>query len=122
MFRTKDRLLSEEESFTGFPFTPNREKNPPFASQRQLSSSRDTHKSFTAFDPHAEAANVQFRAEAFNALNKTNLGTPDRFVNTPQFGTITMAMTPECEIQLSARVSLAVLAPEQPAVRPADSL
>lgn len=52
-----------------------------------------------------EAANFQFRAEAFNALNKTNLGTPNRFVNTPQFGTITMAMTPGREIQLSARVS-----------------
>jgi hypothetical protein len=52
-----------------------------------------------------ERANFQFRAEAFNALNHTNLGTPNRFVNTPQFGTITMAMTPGREIQLSARVS-----------------
>jgi len=52
-----------------------------------------------------EKANFQFRAEAFNALNKTNLGTPNRFVNTPQFGTITMAMTPGREIQLSARLS-----------------
>jgi hypothetical protein len=52
-----------------------------------------------------ERANLQFRAEAFNALNKTNLGTPNRFVNTPQFGTITMAMTPGREIQLSGRLS-----------------
>jgi hypothetical protein len=52
-----------------------------------------------------EKANFQFRAEAFNSLNKTNLGTPNRFVNTPQFGTITMAMTPGREIQLSARLS-----------------
>jgi len=52
-----------------------------------------------------ERANFQFRAEAFNTLNKTNLGTPNRFVNTPQFGTITMAMTPGREIQLSARLS-----------------
>jgi Carboxypeptidase regulatory-like domain len=52
-----------------------------------------------------EKLNFQFRAEAFNALNKTNLGTPNRFVNTPQFGTITMAMTPGREIQLSARLS-----------------
>ena len=52
-----------------------------------------------------ERANFQFRAEAFNVLNKTNLGTPSRFVNTPQFGTITMAMTPGREIQLSARIS-----------------
>jgi hypothetical protein len=52
-----------------------------------------------------EKANFQFRAEAFNALNKVNLGTPNRFVNEPQFGTITMAMTPGREIQLSARFS-----------------
>jgi hypothetical protein len=52
-----------------------------------------------------EKANFQFRAEGFNALNQTNLGTPNRFVNTPQFGTITMAMTPGREIQLSARLS-----------------
>ena len=43
--------------------------------------------------------------ERFNALNHTNLGTPDRFVNTPQFGTITEATTPGREIQLSARLS-----------------
>ncbi len=52
-----------------------------------------------------ERTNFQFWAEAFNALNKVNLGTPNRFVNTPQFGTITMAMTPAREIQLSARLS-----------------
>jgi hypothetical protein len=52
-----------------------------------------------------ERTNFQFRAEAFNALNKVNLGTPNRFVNTPQFGTITMAMTPGRELQLSARLS-----------------
>ncbi|HEY6185078.1 MAG TPA: hypothetical protein VIW67_22755, partial [Terriglobales bacterium] len=52
-----------------------------------------------------EAARFQFRAEFFNALNHTNLGTPDRFVNTPQFGTITEATTPGREIQLSARLS-----------------
>ncbi len=47
----------------------------------------------------------QFRGEAFDALNKVNLGTPNRFVNTPQFGTVTMAMTPGRGIQLSERVS-----------------
>ena len=52
-----------------------------------------------------EAARFQIRAEAFNALNHTNLGTPNRFVNEPQFGTITMAMTPGRELQMSARVS-----------------
>src|SRR5216684_3878914 len=53
----------------------------------------------------SERTNFQFRAEGFNALNKVNLGTPNRFVNTPQFGTITMAMTPGREIQLSGRLS-----------------
>jgi hypothetical protein len=52
-----------------------------------------------------ERMKFQFRAEFFNALNKVNLGLPDRFVNTPQFGTITEAATPGREIQLSARVS-----------------
>jgi hypothetical protein len=52
-----------------------------------------------------EKTSFQFRGEAFNALNKVNLGTPNRYVNTPQFGTITMAMTPGREIQLSARLS-----------------
>ena len=53
----------------------------------------------------SERTNFQFRAEFFNALNHTDLGTPNRFVNTPQFGTITDTMTPGREIQLSARVS-----------------
>ena len=52
-----------------------------------------------------ENANFQFRGEFFNALNHTNLGTPNRFVNEPQFGTVTMAMTPGREVQLSARIS-----------------
>ena len=52
-----------------------------------------------------ETIKVQVRAEAFNALNHTNLGTPNRFVNTPQFGTITEAATPGREIQLGLRVS-----------------
>jgi hypothetical protein len=52
-----------------------------------------------------ERAKFQFRGEFFNALNHTNLGTPDRFVNTPQFGTITETTTPGRQIQLSARLS-----------------
>jgi len=52
-----------------------------------------------------EKLNLQVRAEAFNALNHTNLGTPNRYVNEPQFGTITMTMTPGRQIQLSARLS-----------------
>ncbi|HKX32180.1 MAG TPA: carboxypeptidase regulatory-like domain-containing protein [Blastocatellia bacterium] len=52
-----------------------------------------------------EKAKLQVRAELFNALNHTNLGTPNRFVNTPQFGTITEAATPGRQIQFSARIS-----------------
>jgi len=52
-----------------------------------------------------EQLKLQLRAEAFNALNHTNLGTPNRFVNTPQFGTITEATTPGREIQLGVRLS-----------------
>src|SRR5215469_3964787 len=52
-----------------------------------------------------ERATFQFRGEGYNALNIVNLGTPNRYVNTPQFGTVTMAMTPGRELQLSARVS-----------------
>jgi carboxypeptidase family protein len=52
-----------------------------------------------------EEIKLQFRAEAFNALNHTNLGTPNRFVNTPQFGTITEAATPGREIQFGVRLS-----------------
>ena len=52
-----------------------------------------------------ESMKFQFRGEFFNALNHTNLGMPNRFVNTPQFGTITEAATPGREIQLSGRIS-----------------
>ena len=52
-----------------------------------------------------EKIKFQFRAEFFNALNHINLGTPNRFVNTPQFGTITEAATPGREIQFGARLS-----------------
>jgi hypothetical protein len=53
----------------------------------------------------AEKANLETRAEFFNALNHTNLGTPNRFVNTSSFGSITEAASPAREIQLSARIS-----------------
>jgi hypothetical protein len=52
-----------------------------------------------------ETARFQIRMEAFNSLNKVNLGTPNRFVNTAQFGTITESSTPGRQIQLSARLS-----------------
>ncbi len=46
---------------------------------------------------------LHFRVEAFNLFNHTNLGTPNRFVNTPQFGTITEAATPARQIQFVLR-------------------
>jgi hypothetical protein len=52
-----------------------------------------------------ERAALQVRAEFFNALNHTNLGMPNRFVNTPQFGTVTMAMHPGRQLQFGARVT-----------------
>jgi hypothetical protein len=52
-----------------------------------------------------ERLGFQIRGEAFNALNHTNLGTPNRFVNEPQFGTITDAATPARELQVAARLS-----------------
>ena len=53
----------------------------------------------------AEKARLEMRGEFFNTLNHTNLGTPNRFVNTANFGSITEVATPGREIQVSARVS-----------------
>jgi hypothetical protein len=53
----------------------------------------------------SDTSGLQFRMEAFNGLNKVNLGTPNRFVNTAQFGTITEPASPGRQIQLSARFS-----------------
>ena len=58
-------------------------------------------RSFTV----TEKTSFEFRFGAFNSLNKVNLATPGRFVNTPQFGTITTSDTPGRQIQLSARLS-----------------
>jgi Carboxypeptidase regulatory-like domain len=52
-----------------------------------------------------ERVRLDMRAEAFNALNHSNWGTPNRYVNTPQFGSITESTTPGREFQLSARLS-----------------
>ena len=53
----------------------------------------------------AERTRFEARGEFFNTLNHTNLGTPNRFVNTANFGSITEITTPGREIQLSARLS-----------------
>lgn len=52
-----------------------------------------------------DQSSLILRGDFFNALNHTNLGSPARFVNEPQFGSITSSMTPGREIQLSARVN-----------------
>lgn len=51
-----------------------------------------------------DAVNFEVRGEVYNSLNKVNLDTPNRFVNTAGFGTITGAMNPARQIQLSARI------------------
>jgi hypothetical protein len=55
--------------------------------------------------PLWETVHLETRGEFFNALNHTNLGTPNRFVNTAGFGSITEVTTPGREIQLSVRLS-----------------
>jgi len=55
--------------------------------------------------PIMEKARFEVRGEFFNALNHTNLGTPNRFVNTASFGSITEVSTPGREIQVSGRIS-----------------
>ena len=52
-----------------------------------------------------ESTRFELRAEAFNGMNRSNLGTPNRSVKTPQFGTITEAATPGRELQFGARLS-----------------
>jgi len=52
-----------------------------------------------------ERLKFETRGEFFNALNHTNFDTPNRFVNTAGFGTITGVMTPGRQIQVSARLS-----------------
>jgi hypothetical protein len=55
--------------------------------------------------PLGEVLRLETRGEFFNTLNHTNLGTPNRFVNTAGFGSITEVTTPGREIQVSARLS-----------------
>jgi len=52
-----------------------------------------------------EDVRFDLRGEVYNSLNKVNLDTPNRFVNTANFGTITGAMNPARQLQLSARLS-----------------
>ena len=51
------------------------------------------------------AYQLHFRVETFNLFNTVNYGTPNRFVNTPQFGTITEAATPARQVQFVVRAT-----------------
>jgi carboxypeptidase family protein len=55
--------------------------------------------------PLVGPARFHFRLEAFNLFNTVNYGTPNRFVNTPQFGTITEAATSARQIQFVFRAT-----------------
>jgi hypothetical protein len=50
----------------------------------------------------AERLNVQFRAEFFNLLNRTNFNLPDNFAGSPTFGQITSAQDPR-RVQLALK-------------------
>ena len=52
--------------------------------------------------PISESAVIQFRAEAFNVLNRTNYDLPDIFVGSPAFGRILSAQNPR-HIQLGLK-------------------
>lgn len=53
--------------------------------------------------PVAERATLQFRAEVFNLLNRTNFGLPDSFVGSPSFGQVLSAANPR-RIQLGLKL------------------
>jgi len=51
-----------------------------------------------------EGFNVQFRTEFFNALNHPSLSQPNRFLDTPAFGTITSTLHENRQIQFGLKV------------------
>jgi hypothetical protein len=57
------------------------------------------HKGFGLFG----RSRLEFRVEAFNVLNKTNLGAPNSNVSNTNFGTITTLATPARQIQLGVK-------------------
>ena len=58
----------------------------------------------SGFDRKEIKVRIELRAEVFNLFNTTNYGTPNRFVNTPQFGTVTTTSTPGRQVQFSMRL------------------
>lgn len=63
----------------------------------------DMDVALTRAFPLGEGQRLELRAEFFNALNHTNLGMPNNYVNEPQFASITTAATPGREVQFGAR-------------------
>jgi hypothetical protein len=55
--------------------------------------------------PLVTTVRLHMRLEAFNVFNTVNYNTPNRFVNTPQFGTITEAATAARQIQFVFRAT-----------------
>jgi hypothetical protein len=46
---------------------------------------------------------VQFRAEAFNALNKPQFGNPDQYLGDGAFGQVTSTKLPNRELQFALK-------------------
>ena len=97
--RTTDRWFNTDAFTTPAAFT--------FGSAgRNTMTGPSLHKVDLALEkriPTGGERELVFRTEVFNLLNHTNLGTPERFVNTPQFGSILMAATPARQIQFALR-------------------
>jgi len=51
-----------------------------------------------------EAAGLQFRAEAYNLFNRTNLNTPNRIAFSPNFGSISSAQDSR-QLQFAVRLA-----------------
>src|SRR6185437_9817137 len=64
-------------------------------------------KADLALDREVPVSTVRFhfRVEMFNLFNTVNYATPNRFVNTPQFGSITEAATPARQVQFVFRAT-----------------
>jgi hypothetical protein len=59
------------------------------------------HKQFRLW---SEASKLEFRAEAFNAINRTNLGAPDGNRSNGSFGTITSLAGPARQVQFGLKL------------------
>ncbi|MDQ1471245.1 MAG: hypothetical protein QOJ99_2725, partial [Bryobacterales bacterium] len=59
------------------------------------------HKQFRLW---SEASKLEFRAEAFNAINRTNLGAPDGNRSNASFGTITSLAGPARQVQFGLKL------------------